>query len=119
MNLSDDHLKVLRHMLGIDVVDRRAPKEYRNYYCATPGDPLLLELLDAGMVIMYRKCDQYEWFTATEAGKVAARASQQAQLKPKAARVYSRFLSVKECLPDMTFRDFLTNPDFADARREA
>ena len=38
MNLTDEQLQTLRHMLGIDKPDEREPEPYRDYYCASRGD---------------------------------------------------------------------------------
>lgn len=117
--LRAEHLDMLRHMLGINVADRRNPPEYRNYACTNPGDATMRALQAAGMVLKYRIGNGYEWWTATDAGIAAARASQRAMLKPKAARVYARFLDVSDALPDLTFKRFLTSPEFAETRRDA
>ena len=116
--LSSAQLHTLRHMLGINTPDDRAPKETRNYYCANPGDAELNRLMAMGAVRMYRK-DSYEWFTCTEAGKLAAMQSHRAIRRTKSQRVYSKFLDVKDCWPDITFRKFLTDPELAETRRSA
>ena len=118
MTLSDDQLQTLRHMLGIDDPQMREPKPYRDYYCANPGDQKMRALLDAGAVVMYRR-DSYEWFTCTELGREAAIRSHKTIRAPKASRVYSRFLDVSDVCPDLTFKQFLTDPDFAETRRLA
>ena len=38
MELTTDQLQTLRHMLGIDKPDERAPEPYRDHYCASRGD---------------------------------------------------------------------------------
>lgn len=119
MTLTDEQLRILRHMLGIDVNDTPSPQEYRDYYCANPGDANLHELASVGMVTMYSTHGGYEWFKTTDAGKSAARASQQAMLLPKPKRAYLRWLSISDVLPDLTFRDFLTRREFADVRKAA
>ena len=117
--MTEEHLDTLRHMLGINISDRRDPPEYRDYACANPGDTTMHALKDMGMVRLYRISNSYEWWTTTDAGKAAARASQRAMLKPKGARVYARFLEVSDALPDLTFRQFLMSPEFAETRRAA
>lgn len=117
--MTQAQLQILRHMLGIDVDDVPNPPECRDYFCADVGDPEMMALCDAGMVRMYRRAGGYEWWTTTDSGKDAARASQRAMLKPKPARVYARFLDVADALPDLTFREFLTNVRFAECRRSA
>lgn len=122
---SEEQLRILRHMLGIDDARKRiAP--YRNYYCANPGDERLHELARLGAVEMYRRTTEaeggdYEWFTTTDAGRAAAIASQKARYfhPKKSKRVYSAFLDVSDCLPDLTFKQFLTDPQFAETRRRA
>lgn len=114
-----EQLRILRHMLGIDVKDQPNPPEYRDYYCACPGDPELHEMARLGLVELYAVRQGYEWFKTTGAGKAAARASQQSMLLPKRKRVYLRFLSASDCFPDLTFKRFLTDPFFAEARKAA
>ena len=115
--MTDEQLSVLRHMLGIDVNDTRDPPEYRDYYCANPGNALLHGMADLGLVELYRTDGGYEWFCTTDTGKAAARASQRAMLLPKSKRIYRRWLSVSDALPDLTFRDFLTRREFVDIRK--
>lgn len=38
MNLNDEHLRILRHMLGVDLPEVKKPKPYRDYYCANRGN---------------------------------------------------------------------------------
>lgn len=111
--------EILRHMLGIDKPDERHPKPYRNYYCANVGDVELHALAAKGLVECYSTHGGYEWFRTTDAGRAAAFASHKTILRPKASRVYSRFLDVKDALADLTFKQFLTDPQFADLRRAA
>lgn len=117
--LTDEQLSTLRHMLGIDDPWMREPKPYRNYYCANPGDSKLHGLLGLGMVTLYSAQGGYEWFSCTDAGVAAACASHRSIRKSKAARVYDKFLSVRECCPDLTFRSFLTDHQFDEIRRSA
>lgn len=119
MKLTDEQLRILRHMLGIDVDDATNPPEYRDYYCANPGDAELHAMVTLGLVRLYATRGGYEWFTTTDTGKSAARLSQRAMLLPKPKRVYRRWLSVSDALPDLTFRDFLTRSEFADIRKAA
>lgn len=109
----------LRHMLGINDPRIGNPKPYRDCAAAAHDDPHYLALEAAGMVRRYRRCAQYDWWTTTEAGKAAAFASHRQFRWPKKKRVYSRYLSVRDCMPDLTFREFLINPDYASIRAEA
>lgn len=103
-----EQLDTLRHMLGINDLNGRAPVPYRDYYCANPGDPKLHELQRLGKVTMYSAHGGYEWFACTEEGKAEAIAS-----VPKLSRGRKRyldFLNAHECNQDLTFRDFLRAP---------
>lgn len=117
--MTDEQLRILRHMLGINVSDTPRPAEYRDYYCANPGKPALHELARMGMVVPYSTRDGYEWFKTTDSGKDKARASQRAMLLPKSKRVYLRWLSIRDVVPDLTFRDFITQREFEDVRKAA
>ena len=122
MNLTDDQLHTLRHMLGINTPYDREPKPYRNGAAVNPGDPEYLELARLGAVEKYRDPSpgfEYEYYRCTEAGKAAAIASHRTIRKSRSARVYACFLSMKDCDADLTFLEFLTDPYYADARRIA
>lgn len=109
MNLSPEQLRTLRHMLGIDRPDVANPKPYRDYYCANPGDPQLTELARIGAVRLYDTRGGYEWFTCTEAGRAAGIASHKTIRYSRSKLRYSRFLDMKDCYPDLTFLQFLTD----------
>lgn len=112
-------LDTLRHMLGINTPDDREPKPYRDYYCANRDDPKLKALAELGAVRLYSQRDSYDWYCCTPAGRAAAIRSHRTIRRTKAQRLYSKFLDVKDCCPDLTFKQFLTEPDFADTRRRA
>lgn len=117
--LTPDQLDTLRHMLGINTPYDKSPKPYRNYYCANPGNKELHGLSALGTVELYSTRDGYEWWQCTDAGKAAALASHKQIRHTKGSRVYSHFLDVKDCYPDLTFKEFLTDQQFAKTRREA
>lgn len=119
MNLSPKQLDTLRHMLGINDPYARRPMPYRDYYCANPGDAKLIELERLGAVEKYSERGRYHWYCCTPAGRAAAIASHKDIRVTKSKRVYSKFLEVRDAFNELTFRDFLTHPDFRDARREA
>lgn len=125
MNLTPDQLDTLRHMLGIDTPDDRVPNPYRDYYCAAAGDVKLAELERMGAVKCTRRAglpgvfSEYDNYVTTPAGRAAAIASHRTIRRTKAQRVYSKFLDVSDCFADLTFREFLTGPEFAQTRREA
>ena len=120
--VSDEDLRVLRHMLGIDKPEHRDPEPYRNYYCADPGDLKLASMADRGLVALRRRPTSvypYDTYVATEEGIRLARQSARQRAYPKAKRVYLRYLHVSDCCPDLTFREFLTSAHFAESRRLA
>lgn len=119
VQLNDEQLRILRHMLGIDVDDTPNPSEYRDYYCANRDDPVLCGMAGLGVVERYASDHHYDWYRTTGVGKAVARASQRAMLLPKPKRIYLRWLSISDVRPDLTFRDFLTQPEYAETRRTA
>jgi len=122
--LTDDQLHTLRHMLGINTPDDRKPRPYRDYAAVNPGDPEFAELERLGAVERINKpvpswASDYEWYQCTEAGKAAAMASHRRIRKGKPQRVYLAYLSCRDCCPDLTFKEFLTDPEFDEERRQA
>lgn len=120
-SLTTEQVDILQHMLGLTDPASPNPNEYRDYYCASPGDPQLRELERLGMVRMYSDHGEYEWFTTTDAGKSVARARymRDMQTKTKKQRVYLSWLRLSDVCPDLTFREFLTRPEFSERRRNA
>lgn len=117
MTLTDEQLDILRHMLGINDPCKATPEPYRNYYCAGHDDRQLAELATMGAVRLYRTDESYDWYTCTEDGTLAAMRSFRTIRKTKKSRRYARFLNIADAWPDLTFRQFLTDPQFEDARR--
>jgi hypothetical protein len=115
VNLDVEQLRVLRHMLGIDRPEMDQPKPYRDYYCASPDDPTMQELLRVGAVELYATQGGYEWYRCTPAGRAAGIASHRTIRYTRDQRRYIRFLDLKDCCPDLTFRQFLTDPRFGVA----
>ena len=122
--MTDDQLHTLRHMLGINTPDDRKPRPYRDYAAVNPGDPEFGELERLGAVERVRRpapdwAYGYAWYQCTEAGKAAAMASHRRIRKGKPQRVYLAYLSCRDCCPDLTFKEFLTDPEFDEERRQA
>lgn len=111
-DLTPAQLDTLRHMLGINTPEADAPKPYRDYYCAPWGMRELHELQRLGMVERYDTRGGYEWFCTTPAGRAAAMASHRTIRYSAAKRRYLRFLSLRECCPDLTFKEFLKDRRF-------
>lgn len=112
--LNPNQLRVLRHMLGINTPEADIPVPYRNYYCANPDEPEMCELVRLGAVEMYASHSGYQWFRCTDAGRAAAIASHKTIRYSTAKRRYLRFLGVRDCWPDLTFRQFITDPQFRE-----
>jgi hypothetical protein len=120
MKLTKDQLHTLRHMLGINTPYDRIPKPNRNYAAVNPGDPEFLELERLGMVKKNASAKpgitEYDYYRCTDNGRFEAMRSHRDIRKSKSKRRYSIFLDISESYPDMTFKDFLTDPYFKDAR---
>lgn len=119
MELTSEQLHTLRHMLGINDPSVRDPVPYRNCYAADPGNPEMIELERIGAVRFYCRRYELDFYVCTDAGISAAIASHKSIRDSKKRRVYSRFLDCRECCPDLTFRQFLTDAQFAQTRRDA
>jgi hypothetical protein len=116
LSLSPDQLHTLRHMLGITDPSLAVPKPYRNYYAANPGDEHMAELERLGAVKMTGTRWDLIYYECTEAGTAAAIASFKTIQLSKGKRVYRAFLNASDVAPDLTFREFLTNPAFKGSR---
>ena len=119
MNPTDEQLGTLRHMLGITDRCMKDPLPYRDYYAAPCGDAELLAMADAGLVERYAADPRYDWYRTTAAGRAAAMASHKRIRASKGRRMYSQFLSVRDCWPELTFRQFLTHPELRETRQGA
>jgi hypothetical protein len=115
-------LDTLRHMLGINDPLKGRPEPWRNYAAVNPGDPEFLELERLGAVECYRRQsphNSYDYYRCTDAGRAAACASHRTMRWSKSKRIYSKFLDVRDALGDVTFKEFLTDPAYAESRRSA
>ena len=122
MNLNSNQLDTLRHMLGINDGSKPKPEPYRNYAAVPPGDTVFAALEKIGAVECYRRAGggfDYDYFRCTDAGMAAARTSFRSIRQPKARRVYLKFLDVSDAISDLTFKEFLTSPEYAETRRAA
>ena len=107
----------LLHMTG-----RRAeaPEPRRNRYVGPADSPGLPELVAAGLVEglgVWRLAREHAW-RATPAGLAEAErlASAREPKLTRAQRRYRRWLSLSDVY-NVSFREFLTSPNFADERR--
>jgi len=108
-------------MLGVNDPSQRWFMPYRNYAAVRPGDPEFVELARLGMVERFDGTflSRDHWYQCTPAGIEAARKSFRKFRLPKSKRRYQAFLDLRDVLPDLTFHEYLTTPDFAESRAEA
>jgi len=107
-------------MLGINTPWDRAPRPYRNYAAVNPGDAKFVEMESAGLVERYREADAnnaYDYYRCTDAGRTAAMRSHREIRYTRGERRYIAFLNVRDSFQDLTFREFLTLPEFREARQ--
>lgn len=121
MDLNEKQLHTLRHMLGINTPDDRIPKPYRNYAAVSPGDTEFMELDRLGAVEKYRAKggSEYHWYQCTAEGRLEAIKSHRDIRKTRAQRRYSAYLDMTDVYPGLTFKDFLTHPDFSTIKNLA
>lgn len=118
-DLTERQEDMLRHMLGINHPEHRVPNPYRDYAAVCPGNPAWIELAALGLVEVYASRGGYDWYRTTAEGRAAALASHRNIRWSRDARRYAAFLRIADCMHDLTFREFLTAPEFAEARRSA
>ncbi len=116
---SAKQLDILRHMLGINTPADRIPKPYRNYYATTRDDQDMAELHSLGLVKFDGHHGDYDYFSCTDMGRQLAMKSHKDIRHKKPRRVYLKFLSCADAWPDLTFKEFLTRPEFKKYRSEA
>lgn len=119
LTLTEQQEDNLRHMLGINRPEQRAPQAYRDYAAVNPGDVEWVELERLGMVERYSSHGSYHWYRTTPAGRAAAFASHRKIRFSRSTRRYLKFLDLGDCFPGLTFREFLTAAEFAEARASA
>ena len=115
-----DQLHALRHMLGINTPADSRPRPYRNYAAVVSGDSRFVAMAADGLVELYRRATMgfdYDYYRCTSAGRAAAMRSHRDIRYSRGRRRYLVFLRIQESVPDITFKEFLTTPDFAEARR--
>lgn len=123
MRAEEEQVDMLRHMLGINDPSKPSPEPYRNYAAVERGDPLMARLVTLGLVQRYA-CAASElgglhYYCCTSAGIAVAKTSFWRRRWTKPKRIYRRFLEVSNCDPDLSFKRFLTDPEFADIRKRA
>jgi len=119
IKLTEEQADSLRHMLGINRPDVRSPRPTRDYAAMSHGDQHWTQLEALGLVERYAIDEHYVWLRTTAAGREAAFASHRQIRLSRSARRYARYLDLCDAVPNLTFRDFLTHPQFAQIRRQA
>jgi hypothetical protein len=122
VDLTAAHLDTLRHMLGINDPGKKHAIPWRDYAAVNPGDPHYAELQDLGAVFRYHTAippNGYDYFSCTPAGRTAAIESHKTIRYSRSRRRYIAYLDISDSLPDLTFREFLTDPAFANIRNRA
>jgi hypothetical protein len=117
--LNKKQLSTLRHMLGINDPTVKIPTPWRNYAAVSPDDKEFKELHSLGLVKFDGHHGSYDYYSCTELGRLFAVKSHKDIRYKKSRRVYIKYLSVADANPDLTFKEFLTDPEFAKYRHEA
>ena len=116
MELSKDDIHVLQHSLGIT----DGGKEYRNYYCAVTDDPQLEALTRSGLMVRGHKINDGRnryYFVTDDGRKVAYKNLPSRPRLTRGQRRYRKWMNISDCYPDLTFKEFLTLPEFREARK--
>lgn len=104
--LSEKEKEVLLHSLGISEPEQR--ESYRNFYCTFVGDPLLMKMVERGLMmestIINGGRDQY--FTVSDYGKEVA-ASVQPKPLSRSKKRYHDYLKLSDVWYDLTFKEYL------------
>lgn len=114
--IRDSEVTVLLHALGIS--DPAQEKPYRNFYCTYVDDPLLLGMVERGLMspdtVINNGKDQY--FIVTEKGRELALAN-----KPKPPsrdkKRYLEYLRLADSY-NLTFKEYLKNRLYTEVGRQ-
>ncbi len=119
MQLTKEQLATLRHMLGIETPYDKFPKPYRNYAAVNPGDAECKTLEALGAIEFTRTVGSLDYYACTDAGRAAAVRSHRDIRVSRSRRRYAKYLEVSDAIADLTFFDFVTKPEYAEARANA
>lgn len=119
IEMTPAQLDTLRHMLGINTPNDRVPRPYRNYAAVPPGDSEFAALQEANVVEIYKRTPTYDWYRCTAVGQEIAVRSHLGIRRSSGQRRYSAYIRLRDLFPDLTFREFLVDPRWDRARREA
>ena len=122
---SKEHLHILHHSLGISEpleISKQKPP-YRNHFVTEPRGKdfeLLKDLEKAGLVERQRHSllRSKQWcFHCTDEGKRLASTTRPTLKLTRDQRRYDNFLEMSDVDQDLTFRKFLTDPQYEEFRR--
>ena len=123
MTATPEQIATLRHMLGLTDDTQRKLVSYRNHYATEKGDEHIAAMVEAGLVESVdfgaELAGGLEIYITTAKGRSIADANVRKTRRSKGARLYARFLDISDVRPRLTFREFLTSPEYAQTRREA
>jgi hypothetical protein len=120
-----EHLHILQHSLGLDEYGQG--RQYRNHFVTGPGSKdwdACRALTDAGLMTenkghaLLPVGDSVFYVTPAGIDFVATNSPKPPKVSRNRRR-YAAFMDLTDCCPDLTFKQFLTDPNFADARRRA
>lgn len=110
--LPKEQLDTLCHMLGLSEGVR---EPWRNYFASEPGDRELEELRQRGLVERWFVRWGLQYYRATPSGIQAALQYCKPPQLSKGQRRYRTWLNLNDAI-QVSFRDFLTLPEFAEIR---
>lgn len=110
--LPKEQLDTLCHMLGLSEGVR---EPCRNYFAAEPYDKEMEELRKKGLVEKWFVRWGLQYYRATPYGICAALCHHQHVKLSKGQRRYRTWLNLNDAI-QVSFRDFLTLPEFAEIR---
>ena len=117
MEITKDELGILLHTLGL--TDKFQKESYRNYFVSPAGRHTQLKidkLVSYGLMKQVSFCRiDVMVFVVTEDGKKYVAAHRE---KPTLGqRRYHNYLELIDVFPCLTFKEFLTHPDFIEDRK--
>lgn len=118
-DITPKQIDILQHSLGLS---KRHDKPYRNYY-AVYADSDAIEDLDAlvkaGLMAKGGKSpvnSDMVYYYVTDEGRKVAFEHLPKDTRTRGQKRYERFQNAKDAFPDLTFKQFLTDPYFKEAR---
>ena len=123
-SLTEDQVSMLMHMLGLSEQHFSDPDCYRNHAAVEAGTEtheMFQSMEEQGIVKHTGSPDKvydYHFYSATKESKTLALKLYQKNLGTRAERRYKRFLSLQDVHPELTFRAFLMDDYWREARND-